>query len=276
VRDGTAVAFAVMARKDWCLGSQTSIPGRIEVHRGRARRSHHEPEDATMKRNLLNTWRRTAAKTAAVLLAGIAIAATVPATDAAAGGQIGNYLALKGGFYSPSAEFDLGNVNAESALDGSADTGVAGEIAYGHYFSPSFALEFGVGYFRSKGTFASADAGGQELKFDVIPVIASAKVFVPVGSVFPYGEAGLGAYFTQFDVSESLNTFEGSTTLGAHAGAGLNIDVSENVFVGLEMRYVWAEPFFGDQDIDLNGEDYALNGFNLNGFTTMFVLGLGF
>lgn len=229
-----------------------------------------------MKRNHLATWRRTAAKTAAVLLAGIVLAVTVPAGDAAAGGQVGNYLALKGGFYSPSAEFDLGNVNAESALDGTADTGVAGEIAFGHYFSPAFALEFGIGYFRSKGTFASANAGGRELKFDVIPVIASAKVFVPVGSVFPYGEAGIGAYFTQFEVTDSLNSFEGSTTFGAHVGAGLNIDVSESVFVGLEMRYVWAEPSFGDQDLNLNGEDYALNGFNLNGFTTTFVLGLGF
>ncbi len=99
-----------------------------------------------MQRNLLHTWRRAAAKTAAVMLAGIAIVATVPATDAEAGGQVGNYLALKGGFYSPSAEFDLGNINAESAFDGSADTGVNGELAFGHYFSPSFALEFGVGH----------------------------------------------------------------------------------------------------------------------------------
>lgn len=229
-----------------------------------------------MHRKRHDIYRRNAAKAGFVLFMAVLVVGASLAPEALASGQVGSYVALKGGFYSPSASFDLGNVNAESAFDGSADTGVAGEIAFGHYFMPAFALELGAGYFRAKGTFASASEGGRELKFNVIPIILSAKVFVPVGPVFPYGEAGLGAYFSEFDVSDSANTFAGTTTFGAHVGAGLNVDVSAHAFVGLEMRYVWDDPSFGDQQIDLNGEDYALNGFNLNGFTTTFVLGFGF
>jgi hypothetical protein len=56
----------------------------------------------------------------------------------------------------------------------------------------------------------------------------------------------------------------------------LNVNVTEMVFVGVEVRYVWAEPSFGDQTIRLNNEDYSLDGFKLNGFTSTFVLGFGF
>jgi opacity protein-like surface antigen len=77
-------------------------------------------------------------------------------------------------------------------------------------------------------------------------------------------------------VDNSLNTFNGTTTFGIHAGAGVNVPVSQNVFIGVEGRYVWAEPSFGDQTITLNDEDYELNGFKLNGFTTTLVLGYSF
>lgn len=229
-----------------------------------------------MRDNRHGLGRRLATRVAFIVLGAVVVGATGPAKDAVAGGQVGNYLALKGGFHSPSSKFDLGNINAESGVEGTAGTGVAGEIAFGHYFIPTFALEIGVGYFRSQGTFAAPALGGRELKFDVIPVIASAKVFVPVGPVFPYGEAGLGAYFSSFEVKDDTNNFSGTTTFGAHVGAGLNVDVSEHAFVGLETRYVWDDPSFGDQAIDLNGDSYALNGFKLNGFNTTFVLGFGF
>ena len=229
-----------------------------------------------MQRISFRTGRRVATKAALILFSAVAVAAAGLPANAAHAGQEGSYLALKGGIYSPSADFDLGNINADAAFDGTADTGVAGEIAYGHYFLPTFALEVGVGYFRAKGNFASVALGGRELKFNVIPVIVSAKVFVPIGPVSPYGEAGLGAYFSSFEVSDNANNFSGTTTFGAHVGAGLNVDVAENVFIGVEARYVWDDPSFGDQQIDLNGDDYALNGFNLNGFTTTAVLGFGF
>ncbi len=162
----------------------------------------------------------------------------------------GNYLALKGGIYSPSATFDLGNINVSTTFDADTKTGFAGEIAFGHFFLPTFALEMGIGYFKGTGSFATTPP--QPMDFNVIPVILSAKVFIPAGPIDPYGELGVGAYFTDFSVSDNLNTFSGNSTFGLHAGAGLNANISPNYFIGVEARYVWANPSFGDQTIRLN------------------------
>jgi hypothetical protein len=43
------------------------------------------------------------------------------------------------------------------------------------------------------------------------------------------------------------------TTFGLHGGAGFNINFLKSMFVGLEGKYIWAEPSFGGQDIKLNG-----------------------
>lgn len=193
------------------------------------------------------------------------------ASPSAAADRLGSYLALKGGIYSPSATFDLSNVDVETTFDGDTETGVAGEIAFGHYVLPTLALELGVGYFKGSGSVETA-VTREDLDFDVIPIILSAKALIPVGSVDPYGEFGIGAYFTEFDADDNLNTFETTTTFGIHAGAGVNVGITQHAFLGVEGRYVWAEPSFGDQTITLNDEDYALNGFELNGFTTTLVL----
>jgi opacity protein-like surface antigen len=241
-----------------------------------ARRANHEREDHSMQRKTHDIWRREATRRGLALAVAALVGLSGLAAPASAGEQSGNYLALKGGIYSPSKDFDLGNINVENTFDADTESGVAGEIAFGRFFSPSFALELGIGYFKSKGTFEDELAARRELEFNVIPVILSAKVFVPIGPVYPFGEFGVGAYFSEFEVSDSANTFSGTTTFGIHAGAGLNAFVSSRVFVGLEGRYVWNDPSFGDQAINLNGDDYSLHGFKLNGFTMLAVLGLVF
>jgi len=223
----------------------------------------------------MNRWRRLAA-TGGSALAATLMVGLIGLAEASAAGQSGNYVAIKGGIYSPSSEFNFDNINVDETFDAETETGFAGELAFGHYFSPSFALELGLGYLRSNGTVEDVAAVGHELDFNIIPVIVTAKVFVPVGPVFPYGEVGVGAYFSEFDVSDNANTFEGTTTFGIHAGAGINVYVSPRVFVGIEARYVWNDPDFGGQEINLNGDDYSLDGFELNGFTTMLALGLSF
>jgi opacity protein-like surface antigen len=229
-----------------------------------------------MQRNHHDIWRRKATRRGLALAVATLVGLSGLAVPASAGGQSGNYLALKGGIYSPSQDFDLGEVNVENTFDADAKSGVAGEIAFGRFFSPSFALELGIGYFKSKATLPDELSATRNIDFNVIPVILSAKVFVPIGPVFPFGEFGVGAYFSEFDVSDNVNTFEGTATFGIHAGAGVNTFVSPRVFVGLEGRYVWNDPSFGGQEINLNGDDYSLRGFKLNGFTMLAVLGLTF
>lgn len=200
------------------------------------------------------------------------------ATQAYGAGMLGSYVALKGGVYSPSSSFNIGNVDLETTFEGDTKTGVNGELAIGHYFLPTLALELGAGYFKGTGSFAAANgiAARRQVDFNVIPIIASAKALIPVGPVNPYGELGIGAYFTKFNVSDNLNSFSGTTTFGIHTGGGLNVNISRNAFIGVEGRYVWANPSFGEQKIKLNETEYALNGFKLNGFTTTLALGFSF
>jgi outer membrane protein W len=218
---------------------------------------------------------RTKSSLLALLIIFSVIGLAPRATEA---GRLGSYVALKGGIYSPSKSFNLSNVNVETTFDSNTRTGVDGELAIGHFFLPTLALELGIGYFRGTGSVAGTGllATSDQVDFDVVPVLVSAKVFMPAGPIDPYGELGIGVYFTKVDISNNLNTFNGSTTFGLHTGVGLNVNINPAFFVGVEGRYVWANPSFGDQKIKLNDTEYTLNGFELNGFTTTLALGYNF
>jgi len=181
----------------------------------------------------------------AVLLIGIA-------SPVAAENNPANYLEFKGGIYSPSLSHDVDNFNNGNTTHLDSKTGFAGEVAVGHYFLPMLALELGAGYFQSKGSPA-AEPGKTMLR--VVPLVATGKVLLPLGIFEPYGLFGIGAYITDLDVSDNEGIFHGSTkiTYGLHGGAGFNINFSKSMFVGLEGKYIWAEPSFGGQDIKLNG-----------------------
>ena len=157
-----------------------------------------------------------------------------------------NYLVLKGGLYSPSKSFDIDNTHFNHK------DGFVGEIAVGHYFMPMFALELGAGYFESK---ASPAVSIGETKFKVVPVTLTGKVLFPFGAIEPYGEFGIGDYITKAEVSGTISNFSGSTksVFGLHAGAGVNFNITQTIFLGAEGRYLWAKPSWGGQDIKLDG-----------------------
>jgi opacity protein-like surface antigen len=157
-----------------------------------------------------------------------------------------NYMVLKGGLYSPSNDFDI------DATHFNRDDGFVAEIAFGHYFIPMFALELGAGYFESK---ASPAVPPGETKLKVVPVTLTGKVLLPFGPIEPYGEFGIGGYITDAEVSGTVSNFSGSskTAFGLHAGAGVNFNITQSVFVGVEGRYLWAKPSFAGQDIKLDG-----------------------
>jgi opacity protein-like surface antigen len=188
----------------------------------------------------------------ALALTIIAATAALSADEKPTDDKLSNYLMLKGGIYSPSSSFDLENFNAGSRTHLDSKTGFAGEVAIGHYFLPILAVELGVGYFESAGSPAAQPG---ELKLRVVPLIATGKVLLPLGPLEPYGLAGIGAYVTDLDVKGNNSNFHGSTkiTYGFHGGAGLNINFQKNMFAGLEGKYIWVEPSFGGQHINLDG-----------------------
>jgi outer membrane protein W len=230
-----------------------------------------------MQREIRNDGREATMRTKCVLSLLVMLSVLGLASQASAS-LLGSYLALKGGSYSQSASFDLNNADIETTFDGNTKTGFNGEVAIGHYFLPTVAMELGVGYFKGKGSFAptSPTSSRAQMHFNVIPVVVTAKALIPIGAVNPYGELGIGAYTTSFKVNDNLNTFSGSTTFGLHAGVGMNVNITPHAFLGVEGRYVNANPSFGNQKIRLNNTDYALNGFKLNGFTTTLALGFSF
>jgi opacity protein-like surface antigen len=182
----------------------------------------------------------------------LAVALTGTTSPASAEGKPADYVAFKAGVYSPSTSSDINNFNGGSTTHLDSKTGFAGEVAFGHYYIPMLALELGAGYFESKGSPAAQPG---EAKLKVVPLIATGKVLLPIGPFEPYGLFGIGAYITDLNVDGNTGNLRGSTeiTYGLHAGAGLNINFQENVFVGIEGKYLWAEPSFGGQHIKLDG-----------------------
>jgi opacity protein-like surface antigen len=191
-------------------------------------------------------------KTAMVLFLLVSIALIGMAKRAQAEDYPANYVLLKGGIYSPSLSHNLDNFNAGNREHLDSTTGFAGEVAVGHYFLPMLAVELGAGYFESKGSPATPP-GDTRLK--VVPLVATGKVLLPLGVFEPYGLFGIGAYITELDVNGNSGDFHGSSdvTFGLHAGAGFNINFCKNLFLGLEGKYIWADPSFGGQHVRLDG-----------------------
>ena len=183
-------------------------------------------------------------KYALILVLAVALVGFASSVRAADGPS--NYMVLKGGLYSPNQDFDLEATHFE------LDDGFVAELAFGHYFAPIFAAELGIGYFESE---ASPAVPPGEVKFKVVPVTLTGKILLPLGPVEPYGEFGIGGYITEADVSGTVGNFTGSTkgAFGLHAGGGVNFNITPNVFLGAEGRYIWAKPSFGGQDIKLDG-----------------------
>ncbi|MBT1072881.1 outer membrane beta-barrel protein [Pelotalea chapellei] len=161
--------------------------------------------------------------------------------------RTGSYIMIKGGIYSPSTKGDLDDI------DFGKKAGFTGEVAVGHYFFPFMAVELGAGYFQSKNS--PVLPAGTDAMLRVVPLVATGKLLLPLGVFEPYGLFGIGAYISDADVRRTSSAFKGETdvTFGYHAGAGFNINFTDVTFVGLEGKYLWAEPEFGGKDLKLNG-----------------------
>ncbi|MFO7554793.1 MAG: outer membrane beta-barrel protein [Desulfobacterales bacterium] len=150
-----------------------------------------------------------------------------------------NYMTFKAGIYYP-----------ESGDYEDFDTGFNGEISIGHYFSPNVALEFGIGYFDLEWSDIGyewpignwSDNG----EITTIPLTATLKGIIPFKRGELYGGAGIGVYLVEgeVDVNSDLIDFkvdDDDVTFGPHVLIGLNIDISQNAFIGVEGKYTWAE-----------------------------------
>ena len=176
-----------------------------------------------------------------------------PAPEEESGNEkLAGYVMLKGGIYSPDAKFNLETINGGQTDRINPKTGFDGELAFGYYLAPFFAMELGSGYFQSKGSPAIVTG---KTRLEVIPLVLSAKVLLPLWIIEPYIEGGVGAYFNRFRGTGELGDFKLTTkvTYGLDAGAGVNINLTKRVFIGAEGRYIWEKQKFNADYIKLNG-----------------------
>jgi opacity protein-like surface antigen len=172
-----------------------------------------------------------------------------------------SYVTIKAGIYSPDG--DLGD---------DFDTDFNGEVTYGRYLNPNFALEGGIGYFQTEGSDSDVSAllGSYDVdgEVTVIPITLTAKGIYPGETFELYGGAGIGVYFADFEIDYTTTlqgnlTFEDDDTVfGVHILAGVNVDLTDEIFIGVEGKYIWTEEaklsdtdagFVYEGDGDLNG-----------------------
>lgn len=178
-----------------------------------------------------------------------------------------NYFTFKGGIYSPESD-DLEDF----------DTRFGGEIAFGHYFHPNFALELGIGYFETEGTLNGFDPilgkWSEKDEITAVPLTLTAKGVLPLRNVDLFAAAGIGVYFVQFESDISTSTFgafsfdDDDTVFGFNLGLGTNFYITQNVFFRIEGKYLWAEAEFEESFLGIPIEfEVDLDGFIVTGST---------
>jgi opacity protein-like surface antigen len=182
------------------------------------------------------------------LLAATLAAACLAAAPAAF--AEGNYAQVRAGFYTPDS----------GSLDGYA-SGFDGAVAVGRDLSRNVGVEAAVGVMKTDRTDA-----GVKRTVDVVPVTVTGKLKLPIDAVELFGGGGVGAYPVKY---ESGGASASKTAFGWHVVAGANLDVTQKVFVGGEIRYLWAKAAFGTGGA-------APGDIRLDGYATTVHLGLRF
>lgn len=106
---------------------------------------------------------------------------------------------------------------------------------------------------------------GYSVETSSIPVTGSIMLFAPISRSFsPYGLAGIGAYYTNYDysgdVAELVQDDESSFNLGYHLGFGAEFPFNENVALNVDYRYIFLNPDENEEsfdDADLNSNVFT-------------------
>lgn len=184
---------------------------------------------------------------------------------AAQGRDFSNYASVKlGGFFPDDNDFE---------------DGFAGEVALGHYFSPHFAVEGELGFVWIGDFSGTVNTifGPIEADIDVsaVPLTATLKAILPLNNAELYIGAGGGFYFLNASVGYTVIGFPGyyyddnDVAFGGHILAGGQLDISDLVFLGVEVKYTSTD------SATLNIANTSLD-VKVEGISAMAVLGFRF
>lgn len=181
-----------------------------------------------------------------------------------------NYFMVKAGFYSPTGDLD----------DDDFDDGFNGELVFGHYFSPNFSLEGAIGYITTDMSETEPAVPPININVDIweVPLTLTAKGIYPINNMEFYGGAGIGIYIwkADFDASQgavSESDDDGGAEFGFHVMAGVNFNISDKLFLGIEAKHIWTGEVTAE--FELAGTDLEEEG-DLNGFTITGLIGFRF
>ena len=141
-----------------------------------------------------------------------------------------------------------------------------GNLTY--FIQDYLSLELSVGYTETDVDF---DALGLEIdagEFETIPVLLSLRAHLSTNTkVSPYLLFGIGYFFNDFDQNDPVIEFiygpgadvDVDDSFGFHVGGGVEVFVSENIALNLDLKYIWTEveadvnvAGFKDEDIDMD------------------------
>lgn len=170
------------------------------------------------------------------------------------------YLVVKAGIYSPQSD-DLDEFSEGLSL----------EASYGYYFNPNLAIELGAGYFKtdlSESYYSDSRRVKTDTEIEVNTLTVAINAIAPIDPVELYALGGVGIYYAygerKVDVSRvGLDSADDSDiTFGGFLGAGLNFNITYELFLGVEGKYHWVEA-----DWEFEGEDVSadLDGWRITG-----------
>ena len=152
-----------------------------------------------------------------------------------------NFAQLKLGAFQPTGDLD----------DADYDAGLQAALSYNRYLTRYLVVEAAVDGFGvendSRGANASAGSYEREDTLSVGAILVTVKGEIPVGQANLFGGIGGGLYSVTLDSdieSSRLGDFsadDDDQVFGAHVVAGVNYDITERFFLGVEGMYRWTD-----------------------------------
>lgn len=191
----------------------------------------------------------------------LSVALLLGAIDSAFAGD--DYFVIKGGYFSPNSK-DKGlsgfekDFNLEAAVD--------------FVLNDNFSLEAGIGRYTtsrsdSKVVYCTSSACITPVNVDydisVIPITLTAKAMKKLGKgkTKGYLGAGVGYYMTTVKVhavgANSGTTYDSYSqdkeAIGMQAVGGLDFPINEDTSIGIELKWIQAEPKYSGSKVDIGG-----------------------
>ena len=167
--------------------------------------------------------------------------------------------------------------------DADYDTGMDLGVAYGRYLAPHLVLEAALDVFGAdKEIHGSTPTAGNYKREDTLAVmalLATIKGELPAGPLTFFAGGGVGGYFlalnSEIDTAYlgDLDKDDNDTVIGVHVVAGVDYNITQRFFAGLQGLYRWTD------DIDINASTgtvpVRLEG-DLDGYSVMLTGGFRF